>query len=181
MPMNPATLGAQADVVRQSLAERDEIVRLIQGMPKSERERLPDVLPSANALADKVQALAATVSDLDRNGAPGSIDTIEREITRLESEANPLDRVASEERVKRLAYLKRQRRAQRDMSRRRDKAAADLESCRLLLQNMRLDLVRLRTGAGGSYVQVTTVAERAMALAREVDAMVYAADELKRI
>jgi serine/threonine-protein kinase len=46
---------------------------------------------------------------------------------------------------------------------------------------MRLDLVRLRTGAGGSYIQVTTVAERAMALAREVDAVVYAADEVRRI
>ena len=42
-------------------------------------------------------------------------------------------------------------------------------------------LVRLRTGAGGSYGQITTVAERAMALAREVDAVVYAADEVRRI
>ncbi len=83
--------------------------------------------------------------------------------------------------MKRLAYLKRQRRALRDMSRRREEAAAKLESCRLLLQHMRLDLVRLRTGGGGSYGQVTTVAERAMALAREVDAAVYAADEVRRI
>ena len=83
--------------------------------------------------------------------------------------------------MKRLAYLKRQRRALRDMSRRRDEAASNLEQCRQLLQNMRLDLVRLRTGAGGSYVQMTTVADRAMALARDVDAMVQAADEVRRI
>jgi serine/threonine-protein kinase len=174
-------VGAYGEVVRRALADRDEIMRLLQTMPKAERERLPDVGPSASALADKVQVLAETVAELDRNHAPGAMDALEQEISRLEGEANPLDRVASEERVKRLAYLKRQRRGQRDISRRREKAASDLENCRLMLENMRLDLVRLRTGAGGSYVQVTTVAERAMALAREVDAMVYAADELKRI
>ena len=174
-------VGAYGEVVRRAIADREEILRLLQTMPKAERERLPDVAPSATALADKVQALAATIAELDRNHAPSATEAIEQEITRLEGEANPLDRVASEDRVKRLAFLKRQRRGQRDISRRRDKAAADLENCRLMLENIRLDLVRLRTGAGGSYVQVTTVAERAMALAREVDAMVYAADELKRI
>jgi len=180
--LGTAPLGPQQhDAVRGALADRDEIERLLSTMPKADRERLPDVLPSANALAAKVQTLAATVAELDRNNTAGAVEPLEREISRLEAEANPLDRVASEERVKRLAYLKRQRRALRDMSRRRDEAASNLESCRLLLQNMRLDLVRLRTGAGGSYVQMTTVAERAMALAREVDAVVQAAEEVRRI
>jgi serine/threonine-protein kinase len=180
-PAHASAFGAQADAVRQALADRDEIDRLLSTMPKSERDRLPDVLPSANALAGKVQALAATVAELDRNSTAGALGPLEQEIAKLEAAANPLDRAASEERVKRLAYLKRQRRSLRDMARRRDEAASNLEECRLLLQNMRLDLVRLRTGAGGSYIQVTTVAERAMALAREVDAVVYAADEVRRI
>jgi eukaryotic-like serine/threonine-protein kinase len=173
--------GAQSDIVRGAMRDRDEIERLLGTMQKADRDRLPDVLPSANGLFAKVQALAATIAELDRNSSSGALEPLEHEITRLEAAANPLDRVASEERVKRLAYLKRQRRALRDMTRRRDEAGANLESCRLLLQNMRLDLVRLRTGAGGSYVQVTTLAERAVALAREVDAVVYAADEVRRI
>jgi serine/threonine-protein kinase len=147
-------------------------------MPKAQREQLPELVPSANALAEKIQGLAATVAELDRNLTPGAAGVVEEEIARLEAAANPLERVASEERVKRLAYLKRQRRALVDMTRRRDAAASKLESCRLALQNMRIDLVRLRTGAGSSVGQVTTVAERAMALAREVDGMVYAADQL---
>jgi len=180
-PFDPSSLGAQRDVVRQALADRDEIVRLLSTMNKGEVARLPDVQSSANALAAKVQALAQTVAELDRNRTPGAEEPLEGEISRLESEANPLDRAASEQRVKRLAYLKRQRRAMRDMTRRRDEAAASLDECRLYLQNMRLDLVRLRTGTGGSYVQMTTVAARAMALAREVDAAVYAAEEVRRI
>jgi serine/threonine-protein kinase len=107
------------------------------------------------------------------------MDVLEQEIVRLESEANPLDRVRSEERVKRLAYLKRQRRTLSEATRRREAATAKLENCRLALQNMRLDLVRLRTGSGGSPGQVTTVAERAMALAREVDGLVGAAEEVR--
>jgi serine/threonine-protein kinase len=44
---------------------------------------------------------------------------------------------------------------------------------------MRVDLVRLRTGTT-SAAQVTTLAERAMALAREVDGIVGAAGEVAR-
>jgi serine/threonine-protein kinase len=188
VPMPGATRGAagagfgvHAEAVRAATADRDEIERLLSTMPKPDRDRLADVLPSANALAAKVQLLAGTIAELDRNHTPGAVEELEGEISRLEAAANPLDRVASEERVKRLAYLKRQRRALKDMARRRDEAASSLEQGRLLLQNMRLDLLRLRTGAGGSYVQMTTVASRAMALAREVDAAVQAADEVRRI
>jgi serine/threonine-protein kinase len=44
---------------------------------------------------------------------------------------------------------------------------------------MRVDLVRLRTGTA-SASQVTTLAERAMVLAREVDGIVGAAGEVAR-
>jgi serine/threonine-protein kinase len=185
-PVAPAAgqqpyIGPHADAIREANAARDEIVRLVNTMPKAQREQLPELVPSAAALAEKIQGLASTVAELDRNLAPGAGEVVEEEIARLEAAANPLDRAASEERVKRLAYLKRQRRALVDMMRRRDAASSKLESCRLALQNMRIDLVRLRTGAGSSVGQVTTVAERAMALAREVDAMVYAQDEVASV
>ncbi len=176
---NPHDLGAHADVVRQAVADRDEIQRLLATMPKAERDRIPEVGPSARALADKVQALASMVADLERREAPGGAAALEQEIARLEAEANPLDRERSEARVKRLAVLKRQRRATAETSRRREAAASKLENCRLALQNMRIDLVRLRTGSGGSPLQVTSVAERAMALAREVDGLVGAAEEVR--
>jgi serine/threonine-protein kinase len=171
-----AALGAG---VRQAAADRDEIVRLVGTMPKGERERLGDVAGSARALAARVEALAGAVAQLDRDAAPGAAGVLEAEIVRLEAEANPLDRAASDGRVKRLAYLKRQRRAVADLARRRDAAAAALEHCRVALETMRVDLVRLRTGAT-SPAQVTTLAERAMVLAREVDGIVGAAGEVAR-
>ena len=55
-----------------------------------------------------------------------------------------------------------------------------MESCRIALENVRLDLVRLRTG-NSSVQSVTLVAEQAMALAREVDIAVAAANEVRDV
>src|SRR5207253_10424534 len=82
---NADAFGAQSDVVRQALADRDEIERLLNTFNKSDRDRLPDVLPSANALVGKVQSLAATVGELDRNNTAGEAQQVESEITKLEA------------------------------------------------------------------------------------------------
>ena len=166
--------------VRAAFSDRDEVLRLLEVMPKAERGRVSGAGPAAQQLAAKVLGLANRLDELDRDAAPGAVAVFEAEISRLESEANPLDRAASDERVKRLAYLKRQRRSITDLARRRDEAAGALETCRLALQNLRLDLVRLRTGGGSSPAAVTTLAERAMVLARDVDAIVGAASEAAR-
>ena len=55
-----------------------------------------------------------------------------------------------------------------------------LDSCSLALKNMRFDVLRLKTGAQ-TYQHVTTIAEQAMQLAREVDSAVYVADEMARL
>ena len=172
--------GRFAPAVEQAARDRAEIVRLVEAVPKRERDQLAHVVPSADALYRKVEALAVSAAELERNAAPGAAEVLEKEITQLEAQANPLDRVASEERVRRLAYLKRQRRATVDLSSRRDQAAAKRESCRTALQNMRYDLVRLRTGVE-TYDRITLVAEQAMSLARDVDQVVYAADEVARL
>lgn len=172
--------GPHADIVRKAAADRDEVVRLVNSLPKGDRERVGDVARSADALCEKVQGFAMMLADLDRNAAPGAEDAINREIDLLESQANPLDTRASEERIRRLAYLKRQRRSVAEAASRRSAAAARLESCRLALENMRLDLLRLRAGGQG-HEHMTLIAEQAMNLAREVDTAVYVQDELARL
>jgi hypothetical protein len=157
-------------------------VRLVESLPKNDRARIPDVITTARTLADKVLGLAASLEQLDRAAGSTSADKIEKEISLLESQANPLDRAGSEDRVRRLAALKRQRRSVADLSRRRGEMNGKLESCALALQNMRLDVVRLRTGTNAeSWQHITSVADQAMALAREVDNAVYVADEMARI
>jgi len=170
---------AVASVVRQAEMDRDEILRIVESLPRSERSRISEVTASATALVERVRSLARAVSDGEP--IPGmSADEIDREIVQLESEANPLDRVASEKRVRRLAFLKRQRRGVAEVEQRQAQASARLEGCAMALQSMRLDVLRLRAGAL-SHQQVTSVAEQALVLAREVDSAMYVADEMARL
>ena len=105
---------------------------------------------------------------------------IDAEISALEAEANPLDTSRSEGRVRRLAQLRRDRRAVADLDRKREAREAQIDSCRIALENMRRDLVRLRTG-NSSVQSVTLIAEQAMALARDVDIAVGAANDVRDV
>jgi serine/threonine-protein kinase len=174
-----ALAGAHASVLQQAISDRNEVHRLLTELPKVQREALPDVGPTATALADKVRVLAQSLADLERAEPTGGVVLIEREIETLEGQANPLE-AGSEDRVRRLSQLRRQRRALLDVQRRREQATQKLETCRLALQNMKLDLLRLKAGQQ-SQEHVTTMTERAQALARDIDAAVYAGDQIAQL
>jgi len=167
------------DKVRQAEADRDEILLRLERMSSSERSRIPDVRRSAEALADKVKSLALALSDIDRTSGAGGLDSIESEISRLENAANPLDEAGSDERVRRLATLKRQRRALADVTGRRDAIAAKLDTCLVALQNIRLDLVRLNAGDQSPH-HVTSLAMDALNLADSVDIALAVGDDSGR-
>jgi serine/threonine-protein kinase len=174
--------GPHASVTRRAADDCSEIIRLVGSLPANDRARIPEVITTAQTLNGKVLGLAAAIEQIDRAAGGVSADKIEQEISLLESQANPLDRAGSEDRVRRLAALKRQRRSVADIARRRAEMSGKLESCALALQNMRLDVVRLRTGTNAeSWQHITSVADQAMALARDVDNAVYVADEMARI
>jgi serine/threonine-protein kinase len=158
---------------------RDEIVRLVDTLPDRDRARVAEVLPSADALMQRVEGLAIALVDLDRNVVSGGGAELEAEINRLEDLANPLES-GSEDRVRRLAYLKRQRRSVKDMQERRNAAAAKLETCSIALENLKLDMLRLRAGSQ-SHQHVTSLALQAMSLAEDVDSALFIADEVARV
>jgi serine/threonine-protein kinase len=170
--------GNYGNRIRRAEADRAEILRQLENMPSAERSRIPDVGRSANALAEKIQHLAIALSDLERSVASGGGDTIEAEIVRLEGAANPLDESGSDERVKRLAFLKRQRRAMADILNRRDAVAAKLETCVVALQNIKLDLIRLTAGSQTPQ-HITSLAMDALNLADSVDSALFVADEMR--
>ncbi len=184
LPAHPAYAiaqlsGPQADRVRQAMADRDEILRRLNDLPKPQREQLGDVSRSAVALADKVQELAIAFDEVARQDLASARSQLESEITTLESAANPLER-GSEDRVRRLAYLKRQRRALVDAAQRKEALGGKLETCAIALQNMRFDLMRL--GASPQMQQhITSLANQAMNLAENVDDALYVADEIGRM
>ena len=170
--------GTHGDRVRRAESDRNEILALLERMPPAERSRIPDVGRSAEALADKVRGLAVVLSDLERSNTAGGSEALEAEISRLENAANPLDSKGSEERVRRLAYLKRQRRSIADLANRRDAVAAKLETCVVALQNIKFDLVRLNAG-GQTPQHITSLALDALNLADSVDSALAVSDEMR--
>jgi serine/threonine-protein kinase len=174
----PQLTGAQGDRVRQALADRDEILRRLNDMPKAQKEQLGDVSRSAIALADKVQGLALLYEESARQDLGSAREQLEGEISVLENAANPLER-GSEDRVRRLAYLKRQRRALVDAAQRKDALGGKIETCALALQNMRFDMMRMSAGPQMNQ-HITSLANQAMSLADNVDDALFVADEMGR-
>jgi eukaryotic-like serine/threonine-protein kinase len=173
-----ATLASPS--VRQAANHRDDILRWAATLSKRDKVIVSDVPQTAQQLYDNIVSLASTVSTLDREVSPGAAAEVESEISALEAQANPFDQRASEERVRRLAHLKRQRRAVADLETRRERSREKLESCLLALENMRLDVIKLKAGSQ-TLQQITQVAERARELASEVDNAMYVANEMSKL
>jgi serine/threonine-protein kinase len=178
VPVRIDQLGPYAQLVQRAREDRDEITRLLNTMPAEERKLMPDVAKSALTLVGKMEQISASLASDERELQQRPVDDIDKEIAKLEGEANPLDTQGSEARVRRLAQLRRERRAATEAVKRLESRKAQLESCRLALENVRLDLVRLRTG-NSSVQSVTLIAEQAMALAHDVDIAVAAAREVR--
>jgi serine/threonine-protein kinase len=129
-----------------------------------------------------VQQLALSLSDIDRSAGRQTPDAVDKEITTLESQANPLDFRASEERVRRLALLRRQRRALADVQRKKGEAQEKLDNCRQLLRSMRLELVRFRTGGlNAQPTGLTMVTQQAQSVVREMGYLSDANAELNAL
>jgi serine/threonine-protein kinase len=165
--------------VRDASRHREEILRLIETLPKREREQVSEVPATADALFRRIELLAADLTDLDRGFAADDGDKVESEIEQLEAAANPLDG-RSEERIRRLTILRRKLVSLRELKKKRESQSARFENCVLALENMRYDVLKLKTG-GQSFQQVTQLAERAMSLAQEVDNAVYVAEEMRKL
>jgi hypothetical protein len=162
--------------------DRDEIYRQLQTMTKNEKDQIPDVGGSADAIYRKGMLVASTLAELDLRDNRDTPDAIEKEITRLEGQANPLDYRASEERVRRLAHLKRQRRVVADLGKKRTDAEAKLENCRQLLRSMRLELLRYRSAGMGSMPNgVTMVTQQAQVVVKEMSYLSDAAAEVNAL
>ncbi len=173
-------VAARFPAMQEAAGARADIQRMMNALPDDERRLVPDVASSADSLYVRIEQLAAAIDNMDRANVPGLGDATEREINELEAEANPLDEDASETRVRRLVQLRRQRVSLREMQKRRSAANDKLNRAISAMRQLRMDVGRLSTGTR-SYESVTQVAEQAVQIGHEVDAVLYAQDEMARV
>jgi serine/threonine-protein kinase len=189
-PLSPVPAGSPApfadsrygSAIREAENDHREIHRQLLNMPQDDKDQIPEVAASADAVFRRVQQLALNLSDMDRSAGRDTSESVEKEITTLESQANPLDHNASEGRVRRLAMLRRQRRALVEIARKRKEAQEKLDHCRQLLREMRLELVRFRTGGlNAQPTGLTMVTQQAQSVVREMGYLSDANAELNAL
>jgi len=168
--------GAYGDAVRRAAADRALTRDIAAALRPIEREMIPDIAPTVDALAQRVGALATTLHRLDGDVSGASLGSLDQRIAALETET------PTAERERRISLLQRQRTSLRDLLERRRSLADQLESANLMLQNLKLDMLKFRSSGIGSAIEdQTSATQEARALSRDIGHVVQAADELRKL
>ena len=168
--------GSHGVVVRRAAADRAQIRDIISKLSSVEREMLPDVGPTIDGLVERVGSLATTLHRLDADVSGTSLGALDERIVSAERDARNGDN------DRRLALLKRQRNTLHDLLERRRTLLDQLESASLTLQNLKLDLLKLRSaGVGSALEDVTSATREARALSRDIEHLLDAADDVRKL
>jgi hypothetical protein len=166
--------GSQLPAIMQVHGDRVAILKLMAKLPASERKLLPEVQQTADALYARATDLARTLHAMDTNFDSDGLAQIDERIAGLSREPD------DPERSRRLRLLERQRETIADLRGRRVQVASHLESCVLAMQNVRFDLLRLRSaGVAAVLGDLTQATQQAKALSRDVDNVIAAAGEIR--
>lgn len=152
---------------------REELAHLVASLSPADRQMIPDVMPTIDRLVERIRLLSVTIARLDSAVAPGAAEVLDSRIAHAEKEGRD-DRT--------LALLRRQRDSLSDLLERRTVIRAQLESASLALENLRLQLVKLRSaGVQSALENVTSATQEAHALAREIGHVLDAASEVRAL
>ena len=169
-----ADYGQGLPQIQQLYRDRLAILGLMERLPASEKKLLPEVIQTADALFARATDLGKTLHAMDANLETGGFSRIEDRIAAIMREPD------DEERARRIGLLERQKNQMAELRSRRDQVAANLESCILAMQNVRFDLLRLKSaGVGAVLGDLTNATQQARALSRDVDGAIAAASEIK--
>ncbi len=166
--------GLHLAAMTQMHGDRAAIFKIMERLPPAERKLLPEVMQTADALYERAADLARTLNAMDSEVHTDGLGKIEERIAALAREPD------DEERARRMSLLERQKKTMEDLRGRRDQVARNLESCVLAMQNVRFDLLRLRSaGINAVLGDLTQATQQAKALSRDVDNVIAAAGEVR--
>jgi serine/threonine-protein kinase len=173
----PATMeefGRQSSAVDQARSDRKAILKIMGRLPKSEKQLLPDVVATVDALLKRAEHLARAEHAMSADVDDAALVRLEQTIEATKREPE------SPERDRQLNLLQRQRQALTDLLTRRQLIEDQIESCVLAMQNVRFDLLRLKSaGVAAVLDDLTHATQQARALSQDVDHAIAAAAEIK--
>src|SRR5467141_3029324 len=175
-PPKADEFGRHVDTVRLARNDREAILKIMERVPSSERKLLPDVVVTVDALLKRAEALARMLHSMSADVDDGALARIEVRIEAVRHHE------AGAERERQLSLLERQRQALSDLLPRRKRVEEQIESCVLAMQNVRFDLLRLRSaGVAAVLSDLTNATQQARALSADVDHVIAAAGEIRDV
>lgn len=174
IPASTEDYGNEAATIDQVRRDRQAIFGVVQRLPQSDKERLPEVTQTVDALMARAENLAKMLHAMSADVDGTSVPRLDERIAQVKAQPE------GAERDRQLGLLERQRQALADLVGRRDGVREQLESCVLAMQNVRYDLLRLKSaGIGAVLGDLTQATQQARALSRDVDHAIAAAGEVK--
>jgi serine/threonine-protein kinase len=168
--------GPAGAAIRNAAEDRAAILAIIASLSKADRKLLPEVEPAVNALVERIGHMARMLHRMDENVDAAPLDELDARIARMQREGLSL------EGERRLALLKRQRGSLAELAEHRATLAQQLDNAVLMLGNLRLDVVKLRTsGLHAGLSDVSSATQEVRALSREIGLMLEAAEEARSI
>jgi tRNA A-37 threonylcarbamoyl transferase component Bud32 len=167
---------AYGRILREAVDDRLTIRETWGKLDAADRELVPDVAPTADALLERVVALATSLARLEGAVESHALPSLDQRI----DEAQRATPSADQER--RLALLTRQRASLAELVERQTALESQLDRASLALRSLRLDVVKLRAlGIGSAIGDVTSATQEARAISADIGRALDVADELRRI
>ncbi len=163
--------------VRQAINDHEGIRIQVERLSVADRGLIPDVLPTAKALFDRVVLLGGALVSLNRDLDANDVRLLDERIAAAELEQSPGAGVAGE---RKLGLLRKQRSSLQGLVDSRSQMHSQFESAVLMLRNLALDVLKLRSAGIQSVLNdVNGATQEARALVREIGHVLGAAEELR--
>ena len=169
--------GPHGATIRDAVNTKRTIADVLAKLSTADRQMLPEIQPTVDALVERVLSLAQGLHQLDADASPSAIAALQRRIA--DAKAGPAD---SPDLERRLQLLDRQLSTLQDLAARRTTVAEQLERASLVLQTMKLDLFKLRSSGLDAKLDATTGAtQEARALSTDIGRVLDAANEVRKL
>ncbi|MCC6931582.1 MAG: protein kinase [Gemmatimonadaceae bacterium] len=175
-PMVPPDVlaGTYGEHVRRAASDRRAVHEVLAKLTKADKDLIPDVAPTVDSLTERVASLAQALHRLEDDVQPAALEALDQRI------AAAREQPESRERDQKVALLERQRATLADLASRHETLRTQLESASLVLQNMRLDMIALRSaGVQSAIDDVSSATQEARAVSRDIAHVLDAARQVR--
>lgn len=161
----------------QSAVEDHATIKETSGkLTEADRVLVPDVDSTADALLERIGAIAGSLERLERDLPGDAMHGLQARIDAVQAESEH-----APDRERRLSLLTRQQASLQDLVQRKETLQRQLESASMALRSLRLDMVKLGALGMGSLGDVTHATQEARAVSSDIARALYAADEVRKI